>query len=226
MNFTKAAEPFRFFSRMSLNVVTGRRARDAAELLAEIQSCPDSVLYAHTHHSMREHGFAADDVSNDFARWASEALQDEELAEKLMILDVFGCESIDKLRAGLAGVLSGHLAQRSDGVSRKALPGSEFQFLRSIRFSLPTRLFAKDLAEFEDALCRASFSSLYLHVIEARLRPPLGKDDFSSWLQKSAGEPRLAQEISGLDFSRRTPEEMRKDILARVSRRVMEIRRA
>lgn len=49
------AEPFKFSSSLNLSLVTNRRARDLAELVAQLREVPGSVIYYHTHHFLVQH---------------------------------------------------------------------------------------------------------------------------------------------------------------------------
>lgn len=220
MNLPKAQEPFRFFSRLSLTVATGIQAADLAELLEAIKSAPDSAIYAHTHRFIQQHQFLVPEPTNDFALWAAEALQDEAASERLMAVDPIRFNTIAELRAALAGAVEAHLKKHPRG--RRAPGGDEFRFVRSIRFSIPTPHVAWDLAELRQALRKASAGSLYLHVFEARLRPPLGLNDFSIWLEKELHEKQLAKEIARLDPYSHTHETLRDRIGEMIDRRLKE----
>jgi len=82
-----------------------------------------------------------------------------------------------------------------------------------VRFSVPTPHEARDLAEFRDQLKQVSISSLYLHIFEARLRPPLGVNDFSHWFETELDLPRLAKKVSSLDPYTQTLEGLRSRIV-------------
>lgn len=218
MNLPKAKTPFHFHSRVSLTVATGLKARSLAQLLEGIRSVPESVLYTHTHRFLQQHQFLVPEPSNDFAGWVSEALQDEELAEKLIAIDTVRYETLAGLRQDLVAVLEGHVRKRPE--VRAAPPGAEFHFMRSVRFSLPTPYKAHDLAEFRDALKKISLGSLYLHVFEARLRPPLGVNDFSVWFEADLGEGGLAKKVAALDPYGQTLEALRERVVAMVQDRI------
>lgn len=219
MTTTRAKEPFRFFSRLSLTAATGVRAADLPELLEGIKSVPESAIYAHTHRFIQQHQFLVPEPTNDFAVWASEALQDEAAGERLLAVDPMAFNTIGELRAALAGALEAHLKKAAP---RRAPEGEEFHFLRSIRFSMPTPHEAWDLPGFAEALRQAPPSSLFLHVFEARLRPPLGHNDFSLWLERELGEKDLARAVARLDPYSKTIEQLRETILKKLERRIEE----
>ena len=98
--------------------------------------------------------------------------------------------------------------------------------MRAVRYSLPTDIEASDLVEFLAGLKRVSISSLYLHIFEARLRPPLGVNDFSLWFERELGEKELAAAIDRLDPYTRTMEGLRSRIASLVEQRIEEESRA
>lgn len=219
MTAARAKEPFRFFSRLSLTAAMGVKACDLAELLEGVRTVPDSAIYAHTHRFIQQHQFLVPEPSNDFAVWASEAMQDEAAAERLLAVDPMRYDTIAALRAALVAALEAHLEKAP---SRRAPEGEEFHFLRSIRFSLPTPHEAWDLPSFAEALRKVGPASLFLHVFEARLRPPLGQNDFSLWLERELGEKELARVVARLDPYSHTSEDLRATILTLLDKRIEE----
>lgn len=204
-------QPLRFHARFVLTFATGRSARDVAELRAGIAELPESVIYRHTYRFLAEHMALVPEPPHDFALWASEALGNEALAEKLGAVDTLRFSSLEALRQELLRVLDEVLKA---GPGRPAMPGEEFHFLSAKKFSVPIGLEAGNLAEFASAVERAGLSSLYLHLYEAKLRPPLGVNDFSLWLDQELGEKELAREVSSLDLYHSTFADIRKKITA------------
>ncbi|OGS28123.1 MAG: hypothetical protein A3J70_07555 [Elusimicrobia bacterium RIFCSPHIGHO2_02_FULL_61_10] len=138
--------------------------------------------------------------------------------ERLAAVDPIRYNTIGELRQALAGVLEDHLKRHP--AIRSAPHGDEFHFMRSVRFSVPTSYQAVDLPEFCEALRKVSISSLYLHVFEARLRPPLGMNDFSVWFERDLGEKELAGKVARLDPYSRTHEALREIIIKMVEGRL------
>ena len=218
LTLRRAQEPFRFFARFSLAAATGVRAADLRELLEGIRTVPDSSIYAHTFRFIQEHQFLAHEPANDFAPWISSALQDEEAAERLLAVDPVRCRSIRAIRTELINAIEDYL--RRNPLGRRAPAGAEFHFLQSVRYSLPTAIEAWTLDQFGDAVRRISGSSLYLHVFEARLRPPFGANDFSIWLERELGEEELASEIARVDPYSLSNESIRASIIAMIDKRL------
>ncbi|MFA6317590.1 MAG: DUF5752 family protein [Elusimicrobiota bacterium] len=216
----RAAEPFRFCSRLSLTVLTGAKARDLSEFLGHLRTVPESVIYQHTHRFLQQHQHLVPEPANDFAYWATQILGDERLGERLASIDTVRFDSLAGLRDAMVAAIEAHL--ETGAVCRAVPEGKEFHFMAAVKFSLPTRYEAFDLAGFAEGLRGVSISSLYLHVFEARLRPPLGINDFSYWLDHGLGEKALARKVADLDPYTHTLEGLRARILGFVESRMRE----
>jgi hypothetical protein len=208
----RAETPFRFFTRLTLTTLTGLRATTARELMEGINTVNESVIYQHTHRFLQQHQFLTPEPPNDFAYWATQMLGDEELGERLASVDPMRFGVLSELRVALSSAVGKHLEKRGDG--RAAPEGKEFHFTGAVRFSIPTPHEASSLAEFADGLRKISISSLYLHVYEARLRPPHGVNDFSLWFAQELGCASLAKTVAGLDPYTHTLESLRSKIIS------------
>lgn len=204
--------------------MTGIRAKNLRELLENLKTVPESVLYQHTHRFLQQYQYLVPEPPNDFAYWVTQMLQDERLGERLASIDTVRFSSLESLRQALVSVMEEHLKGGEN--SREAPSGKEFHFMRAIRFSVPTRHIAHDLSEFADCLKKVSISSLYLHIFEARLRPPLGVNDFSYWFETNLNEKDLARNVSGLDPYTQTLEGLRSRIIGFVEKRLEEMSHA
>src|SRR6185503_3662393 len=162
---TRAKEPFHFFTRLSLTILTGIKAKNLKELLEHIKAVPESVIYEHTHRFLQQHQDLIPETSSDFATWTTHMLQDEVIGERLAAIDTIRFSSLNDLRQELVSAIENHL--KKSGSDRQVPMGKEFYFRRAIRFSVPTQYRAYDLAEFLAALKKVSLSSLYLHIFEA-----------------------------------------------------------
>ncbi len=221
MSLPKAKSSFRFATQASLTRITNWKATNLPELLSGLKEVPDSAIFYHTHRFLEQHHFLSPEPPNDFAYWVTTALQDDRLAEKLAAIDTVRFNTIRDLRDKLARTVEAHLAQSKN--RREALPGDEFYFLQSVNFVLVTPYEAWNLGEFAEALKKVSVRSLYFHIFEARLRPPLGRNDFSEWLEKSLNEPQLARAIEVMDPYTQTLEGLRARILHLIQKRIQQI---
>lgn len=217
----KSKEPFRFFSRLSLTLLTGLQAKNLEELLRHLKTVPDSVIYHHTHRFLYEHQFLVPEPPNDFADWVSHALLNPRLGERLAAIDTVRFNSIGDLRQALMRSVEEHI--KTTRKIQEAPESQEFYFSRAVRFSIPTSYQAYDLQEFAECLKKVSLSSLYLHIFEAKLRPPLGVNDFSCWFETGLGEKRLAFQVANLDPYTQTLEGLRGRIIKMIEKRVEEL---
>ncbi|HBA61325.1 MAG TPA: hypothetical protein DCZ92_11020 [Elusimicrobia bacterium] len=218
---TKAKEAFRFCTRLTLAEVTGRRAANIQELLEGIRSADDAVIYYHTHRFIKQSHHLVPEGANDFAYWVANTVQADRLGEELTSIDIVQYHSLADIRDAFVKMLERGIAE-NPGPARTVAPGREFHFMRSIRFSVPTECAAVDYRSFLDCLRTVSVSSLYLHVFEARLRPPYGVDDFSHWFRLNFGDENVGREISRLDPYSYTLEGLRQRIIQIIEKRVQE----
>jgi len=139
------------------------------------------------------------DYRNDFAVWSKLYLGERVLAERLGILDPYDFPSLAELRAATLEVLDERLSELT--MIPWARPGDEFFFMESttvvfdagIRITQPSRLGAY--------IRKMTNGSVYYHFLEARRRPPIGKDDFTAWLMEDeeANRPYI-RALASIDF--------------------------
>ncbi len=206
----ESAQPFVFRTESRLVVLTGRKARTAAEMLGHIAEVSGSSIFYHTHYLYLTHHFEKPTFYNDFAKWVSEALQEERLAERLAAIDLLAMTSIRQLREEIMAVFRRHL--QDGGGAREAPPGDEFHFCEAKSFILPTGRVAHDAKEFLSQLEEVSASCLHFHFFEARLRLERRTNDFSQWLS-DRGEMRLARQIDRLNPYASTLDELKAEIV-------------
>ncbi len=222
---TKAGEPFNFRTRLTLAEVTGRRAFTVQELLEGLKQADDEVVYYHTHRFIKQFQHLVPEGANDFAYWVTNTVQADKLGEELTAIDIVRYNSLADIRKAFISVIERHI-EENPGPQRVVAHGREFHFMRAVRFSLPTPWAASDYVSFTDCLKKVDPSSLYLHVFEARLRPPYGVDDFSHWFMKEFGDEAIGREISRLDPYSYTLEGLRKRIIRIIEARSKETRNA
>jgi hypothetical protein len=212
----KAGTPFRFYSRLTLTLLTGKKATTLGELYEGLKAASDGVVYQHTHRYLYEHQFLAPEPPNDFAYWITHILGNDALGERVAAVDTARFHTTAESREALVDVLEKHMDDYER--NRRVPEGKEFHFMGAVRFSVPTPHVAYDLAGFLDQLKQVSHASLYLHIFEAHLRLPLGVNDFSRWFETELALPGLARKVSALDPYTRTLEGLR----ARIARLVEE----
>lgn len=214
-------QPFPFLSSLSLTLLTNRRARDLAELVAHLHEVSGSVVYFHTHHFLVQHQHLSPEPPNDFAYWVSQVLQEERLGEQLAAVDVIQFRTIRALRERLIEIIERYLTDTK--TLRTAPEGDEFHFRESATFILPTDHVARDLSEFADCIEHVGFGSLSFHFFDACLRLEKGQNDFSQWLA-GLGETALAHDIAQLDPYTYTLDGLRKEVVRLVRAKIAENR--
>jgi uncharacterized protein DUF5752 len=213
-------QPFRFFSSLTLTLLTNYRARDLAELLDGIRNVRGSVIYYHTHRFLAQHLYLSPEPPNDFAYWVTNVLHEDALAEQLASIELVQFPTIRALRQQFIALIESFL--KEDRQLRTAPEGEEFYFREAVSFIVPTAHVAHDLSEFADCLERIGFGSLSFHFFDARLRLQRAENDFSEWLSREWGERELAQAIARLDPYTYTLDGLRKAVIRLVRRRLQE----
>ncbi len=206
---------FRFYSKLDLTILLGKKAKNARQLLEEMKVVPDSSIYYHTHRFLHLHHYITPQLPNDFAQWAFNSLNDDVLGEQLASIDVVQHETIKELRERFIEVVGNHLG--SNGNKLEAPPGEEFYFLGCQTFVFPTEHVVNDLREFLSVLEHVTINSLYHHMFDAKLRLGRGENDFSAWF-RGLGKTELADEVKKLDPYAHTLEGLRKRITVAVRR--------
>jgi small-conductance mechanosensitive channel len=207
----KAREPFYFHTRTHLAELTGLKARNLQEMVTILKTASDAMIYYHTHHYLEEHQYLIPELSNDFANWIKDSLGSEILAEKLASVNTFEFTNLSDLRDKYVAIIEEYVSTAP--VLRDAPQGREFFFIKSVSAVLPTSFAAHDLREFIEALRIISSASIYFHIFEAKLRLGKGLNDFSIWLEASAGEAELAKMVASIDPYNYTLEGLRSKLI-------------
>src|SRR3990167_8258642 len=217
----KAKEPFRFYTRLHLSELTGLRADTLEELLDLIKKVPDPSIYHHTHRFLQQHQYLSPEPPNDFAYWVMSVLGENELGERLASIDTIQYLTIHSLREKIAATIEDYLNENPRAKSKFAGSGSEFHFIKSVSFILPTNYIATDLKEFAQILKKVTIDSIYFHIFEARLRLEKKTNDFSNWVETSLGDKQLADKIAKMDPYTYTLEDLRKNVIKLVEKRIL-----
>jgi hypothetical protein len=214
----EVVHPFRFMTSLDLTLLTGRRARDLAELLEHLREVPGSVIYYHTHHFLVQHQYLSPEPPNDFAYWVTNVLQEDRLGEQLAALDLIQFSTIRALRDRLIALIEADLETRAQ--LRTAPDGEEFHFREAVSFVLPTPHVAHDLGSFIACMEQVGFGTLAYHFFDARLRSERAANDFSDWLAAALGEHTLAAEVARLDPYTYTLDGLRAEVVRLARRRL------
>lgn len=214
---SRKIEPFRFITSSSLVTVCGPKAATIEELLAGIETVSGSSIFHHSHQVYREWQAFGRPPVHDFGYWTSEVLRERSLGEKLSMIDPTQYTDIRSFRQALIQAIRAYLAEGQ--LINRVRPGSEFVFCESTSVIVDTGVTAGSMAEFIEALSRITNRSLYYHLFEARLRLGRPDNDFSIWLREQLGEEETAAEISRLDISVYSLEQIRARLLFILSSR-------
>ncbi|MEW6202283.1 MAG: DUF5752 family protein [bacterium] len=204
--------PFEFYTEVQLDEVTGHSVINLKELLEKLKMVSGSVIYCHTFRTMLLHHFITEGFKNDFAHWVIDALNEEELGERLVSIDLIEYTAIRAYREKMTQIIEEYLARNPAAATRNAREERRFFFCSTYSFVVTTGKIAHTLEEFANQLHRCSNNSIFFHFIEARLRVGQPINDFSIWLSQSLGKQGLAEKINKLDPYIYTLEQLKEKI--------------
>ena len=187
-------------------------AMNLRELRDRIATCSENVLYHHFCETTLRPTFDDPDYRNDFAVWAKFYLGDRVLAERLGILDPYSYERMEELRAVVLEVIDDRLGELT--MVPWVRPGDEFLFKEATTVVFDTGDRIRHPRELAPALRRMTNGSIYYHFLEALRRPPIGKDDFSTWLLEAGKgyEPYL-RSLGTIDYHFHSLALLRKELV-------------
>lgn len=212
-------KPFRFASETGLVRWTGYKAQDLNSFLDGLQKVSGSSIYYHFYQSLYRKHFLAVDFMHDFARWVLISLNLPPLAERLAQIDPTDYHSIRKARERMIHYVQDFMGEGGQWFRIPAT--APFYFLQQDSFVIRTGHEAGDLREFHDCLEQVAESSVYYHLVEARIRLGGTDNDFSVWLEQELQEPALADRIRALNIHRR-PIGVTRELVVNAVRRRME----
>ncbi len=199
--------PFIFTGCIELREILGKRAEDEKELADLLEEVPLGSVYYHTHGYFLRHRFVTGIYPNDFATWAAIQVRDRVLGERLAIIDPFEFENLEALRDEIISVIDDHLSKMN--IIPRVVYGEPFDFIQYHIVEVPTGIVAHNLREFREALFEVDVSTIYFHMVEARVMLHKEEADFAHWLEDELGLPDLAVQfrrinpyIGGLERTR------------------------
>jgi len=218
----EARNPFVFIGCVELRQALDKHALDERELMDRLEEVPAGSIFYHTHGYFLRHRPMTVAYGNDFARWAAVEVRDQELAERLAVVDPFDFPSLEDLREELVTIVSEHLRKLS-WVPR-AESGGAFHFQQSHIVEVPLGPGVTTLAEFREGLAGVDASAIYFHMVEARARLGRRSGDFAEWLRTSLDLPDLADRIERIDTYMASLERVRARVLSLVDEALEEER--
>ncbi|MGE5285579.1 MAG: DUF5752 family protein [Actinomycetota bacterium] len=183
------------------------------ELRDRIAQCSENVLFHHFCETTLRGTFDNPDYRNDFAVWSKLYLGDRVLAERLGILDPYEFSSLDALRDETLEVIDERLGEST--MIPWARPGDELFFMEATTVVFDTGSRISHPGELAASIGAMTAGSVYYHFLEARRRPLLGKDDFTSWLLKNGDAEKnrpYIEALASIDFYFHTLTHLRKEL--------------
>lgn len=164
----------------------GARAHDIETLRRAVASATPGELFQHTVLQRLRFPSAHEPPADDFSLWVDVALQNHELAERMIFAVQDRGHSPAETRAALLDVLSSDAASHA----HPAPEGGEFVFLEAESVRVPTGIVVHEPAGLFEALADADASVLFHHLVE---RPWFGDRSvsFATWL-RAHGDARRA----------------------------------
>lgn len=208
-------EPFVFRLQLTQVELLGRRAGNITELRHHLKKIPDTSIYYHTHHRLRQHVIRSPEPPNDFSYWITKALGLAKMGEAFSSLPFASYRSIGEIRQAFLSPLDAFLLEEN-GHRPQASAGTEFHFLDGRTFLLPTGLEARTPEEFKEVIGRTPIGSIQYHVFAPRLGMAPPEYDFAAWFE-AWGREDIARDIRRLDPYTMTLETLRLNILKKVA---------
>lgn len=184
------------------------------ELRERIAACSENVLFHHFCETTLRSTFDNPDYRNDFAVWSKLYLGDRVLAERLGILDPYEYASLGELRAATLEVIDERLGEST--MIPWARPGDEFFFMEATTVVFDTGIRISHPRELAAAIGAMTGGSVYFHFLEARRRPPFGKDDFTAWLLENDNGDKIrtyVEALARIDFYFHTLVHLRRELV-------------
>jgi hypothetical protein len=184
------------------------------ELRDRIAVCGENVLFHHFCETTLRGTFDNPDYRNDFAVWSKLNFGDRVLAERLGILDPYAFPSLRELRAATLEVIDERLGEST--MIPWARPGDELFLMEATTVMFDTGIRISHPRELAASIGAMTGGSVYFHFLEARRRPPFGKDDFTAWLlENDAGEKNrpYVEALAHIDFYFHTLPLLRKELV-------------
>lgn len=192
-----AAGPFRVKDCALVAIATGRRAQSLRQFHDGLQAVPAESIYYHFWGRLLRPRFDEPEFQSDFAAWARRCLHDDLLAERLAVIDPADHASIEDLRREVVEITAQRL--EDPGHATTSQPDRQFHFRRCQTVVFDTGRELCSLGELHRALPALSLGSIYYHMIDARRRDPIRKDDFRVWLEQQ-DEPECREAAARLAY--------------------------
>ena len=190
---------FQFYDYITMISPTGRRASNLREFINIIEESEDNVIFHHMFQSQLKYHSKTLDYNCDFANWASDALEDFTLAEKLGNFNPYDYPTVVEAKARFLEVIEEHMWDLPN--VPWARPGLEFYFSFATSIIIPSGMKADSLESFKDCLKEINNNSLYYHFCESRkIKKEKEHDDLSLWVEENFNKQDIVENIRAIDF--------------------------
>jgi len=181
-----------------VSIATGHRAQNLREFAHELGEVNPGSIYHHFWGRLMFPTFAEPEYNNDFASWASHALHEKALAERLSMIDPAEHDDIESLRREVIEIVESRLDESE--MVPWARTDQQFHFLRSQIVVLDTGRVIENPPDLSYVVPELTRGSVFYHFIDARRRTDTHSDDFSAWLEGFEGRySDLCRKLEALD---------------------------
>ena len=179
-------EPFAVKDCALIAISTGRHARNLRELAVHLQDVHIGAVYHHFWGGRMQPSFDEPEFQNDFAGWVRRAIHDDELSERLGILDPTNFPSLEALRSEVLDIIDERLMATQHITWAQA--DQPFTFNRSQIVIYDTNMRINVPRDLKQHAPSFTVGTIFYHFIDGRRRPPVGEDDFRAWLAEFGPE--------------------------------------
>ncbi|MBN1298938.1 MAG: hypothetical protein JW997_04555 [Actinobacteria bacterium] len=210
---------FQFYDYIIMISPTGHRASNLREFIGIIEECEDNVLFHHMFQSQLKYHSKILDYNCDFANWASNALEDFALAEKIGNFNPYDYRTISEAKSQLLELIEAHMWDLPN--IPWARPGLEFYFSYATSIIIPSGIKVTGLESFTHYLREINNNSLYYHFCESRkIKKEKEHDEFSLWIEENFNEGGIVEKIRAIDFYFYSLDENRNKILKIINQKL------
>jgi hypothetical protein len=191
-------EPFAVRDCALVVLATNFGAASLRELRDGLLLAEPACIYHHFWGRLLQPQFDEPEFNNDFASWTHHSLNDKIMAERLSVIDPADFETLEELRSELVDLIEIRLNERDPASWNHAQDPLHFTSSQIVVFD--SHVAAQTPEELAQHLPGLSPGSIFYHFIDARARPPIGRDDFSVWLERWGGDyAELSAAVAALD---------------------------
>ncbi len=162
-------------------IATGEKAASLYELRDKISHVGEDCIYNHFWGDRMNPKFVHSQYHNDFASWIFHQLHDQNLAEKLSIIDPTEFPTMEDLRQEVLETIE----LRLDDYNSVVWTGRDerFNFIGTKIIIFETPIIIQNPEQLSETVEKLPPGSIFYHFIDARIRTSEKIDDFSFWLK-------------------------------------------